>query len=164
MVFEAAWFACVVSAARGQMVWGLAAVAASIALQLAISRKRRADLLLMAVALACGLVWDTTLSRMHLVVYASHWPFLAVAPIWILALWVQLATVLRDPLRWLHGRPVLAVGLSAVGGAASYAGAARLGACTFPEPALTLIVLAAGWGIMLPLLLQLARRLDRSPS
>jgi hypothetical protein len=160
-VFEAAWFACVAGAAHGHAGWGMAAVLVSIALQLAISNRRGLDLLLMIAAVACGVAWDTALSRSHVVIYSSHLPLQAIAPAWILMLWAQLGSVLREPLSWLHPRPWLAVVLSAIGGAASYAGAARMGAVTFPEPAMAITVLAAGWGVMLPLLLWLARWLDQ---
>jgi len=159
-IFEAAWFACVIAAAHEAMVWGIAAVAGSILWQLSISRHRSVDLTLMAAAFAVGLVWDTALTQLHLVVYASHAPFTGIAPLWILALWAQLGSVLREPLRWLHGRPWLTAGLGAVGGAASYAGAARMGACAFPDAQLALLVLAVGWALALPALSQLARRLD----
>lgn len=159
-IFEAAWFACVASAAHGRMGWGIGAATISILWQLAISSRRRADLLLMVAALGTGLLWESFLVQARLVVYASHAPFAAIAPLWILALWVQLGAVLREPLRWLHARPWIAALLGAVGGAAAFAAAARLGACRFPNTALALVVLAAGWAVALPLLLRLARRLD----
>ncbi len=160
-VFEAAWFACVAGAAHGYAGWGMAAVLASIALQLAISNNRRIDLVLIAAAVACGVAWDTALSQSLVVVYSSHVPLHAIAPAWILMLWAQLGSVLREPLSWLHARPWLAVVLGAAGGAASYAGAARMGAVAFPEPAMALTLLTTGWGVMLPLLLWLAQWLDR---
>lgn len=160
-LFEAAWFACIAGAAHGAPGWGIAAVLVSIGVQLILSGRRNADLLLIAAALACGLVWDTALAQAKLVIYSSHVPLPAIAPAWILALWAQLGSVLREPLRWLHDRPWLAMGLGAIGGSVSYAGAARMGACEFPEPALAMGALAAGWGVMVPLLLRLARRIDR---
>ncbi len=162
LIFEAAWFACVLGAAHGQMGWGIAAVAVSIAWQLGGSNRRGVDLTLMAVAFGVGLAWDTLLSQAGLVVYASPAPLAAVAPLWILALWIQLGSILREPLRWLHGRPWFGVALGAVGGAVSYAAAARIGACSFRDPVVALGVLAAGWGILLPALLYLAQCMDPS--
>jgi hypothetical protein len=159
-IFQAAWFACVLGAARGATGLGEAAVAGAVAWQLGTGRRYWVDLLLMAAALGTGLVWDTFLGWAHIVVYASPASLPAIAPTWILALWVLLGSVLREPLRWLQGRPWLAVPFGAVGGAASYAGAARLGACAFPDEARALAVLAAGWGVIFPLLSELARRLD----
>jgi hypothetical protein len=160
-IFQAAWFACVISAAHHAMGWGIAAMAVSIGWQLAISDRRTADLLLIAAAFGTGLLWDTFLVQAGIVEYASHAPLAAVAPLWILAMWMQLGAVLRGPLRALHGRHWLAAGLGAAGGAVAYAGAARLGACAFPDAVLALATLAAGWGVLLPLLLYLARCLDQ---
>ncbi len=162
VLFEAAWFACVLGAARGEMGWGIAAILVSIGWQLAFSRRRRTDLRLIAAAFGVGLVWDTLLVQSNLIVYSSHEPFAAVAPLWILALWAQLGSVLREPLRWLHGRPWLGAVLGAAGGAAAYAAAARLGACEFPDPHVALGVLAIGWGILLPALIYLAQCMDPS--
>jgi hypothetical protein len=161
VAFEAAWFAAVIGAARGWPVWGMAAVAASIVLQLAGSDRRRADLGLIGVAALVGLVWDSLLVGSGTVRYASPGPLTGLAPAWIVLLWAQLGAVLREPLRWLHRRPGLAAALGAAGGAASYAGAARLGACSFDDPLRAGLVLAAGWAVLLPLLLALARRLDK---
>jgi hypothetical protein len=160
VLFEAAWLACVMGAAHGLAVWGIAAIAASVAWQLAFSQRRSTDLKLIAVASVVGLTWDTLLLQADLIVYASHLPFASLAPLWIIALWAQLGSVLREPLRWLHYRPWLGVVLGAVGGAAAYAGAARLGACSFPDARVALGVLAVGWGILLPALLYLARCMD----
>lgn len=161
LVCQGAWYACVAGAARGTPAWGMAAVAGSIALQLAGSgQRRRADLALIAVALVTGLAWDTLLAQAHLVSYRSPGPWTLVAPAWILMLWAQLGVLLREPLRWLHGRPVLAALTGALGGPASYAAAERLGACEFPVTGAALAALALGWATLLPLLLALARRLD----
>ncbi|MFN3304721.1 MAG: DUF2878 domain-containing protein [Roseateles sp.] len=160
IAFQLAWFACVLGAARGMPAWGIAAVAAAVALQLVVSDARLADVALLAAALAVGLVWDTALLRAGIVVYASPGPLADWAPGWILALWALFATVLREPLRWLHGRWLLAAVVGGLGGALSYWGAVRLGAGQLPDFALAMGVLAAGWALMTPGLLALARRLE----
>jgi hypothetical protein len=159
-IFEAGWFACVIGAARDAMAWGIAAVLGAIAWQVGTSRRRAIDITLMVVAICIGIAWDTVLARMQVVVYASPLPFAGFAPLWLLALWAQLGSVIREPMSWLHGRWWLAAPLGAVGGAASYAGAARLGACSFPDKVLAMQVLAAGWAVFMPLMAELARHLD----
>jgi hypothetical protein len=156
VLYEAGWYACVKAAALGAMGWGIAAAAVSIAWELTISRRRGADLLLMAVAVGTGFLWDTLLVQTHLVTYASHEPFTATAPLWMLVLWAQLGSVLREPLRWLHRRLWLAAALGAVGGAASYAAGVRIGAVAFSNYPLALAVIAAGWSAMTPMLFALA--------
>lgn len=159
-LFQLTWFVCVTQAAQGQPARGIAAVALFVLLQLVRSTNRRADALLLALAVAIGVIWDTGLLQAGFVRYASPGPVVGVAPIWILAMWALLAAVLRGPLHWLQGRPVLAAVLGSVGGPASYAAAARLGACSFgPEPFAT-AALATGWAIFTPLLIEAARWLD----
>jgi hypothetical protein len=160
VLFQAAWFACVIGAAHGQSALGIVAVVAVIAVLLAWSTQPGADLRLVVLAIATGVVWDSVLARTGVIEYASPGPLPGWAPLWILALWALLGPMLREPMRWLHGRPALAALLGAAGGVLSYAAARRLGACAFPDPTLALAVLATGWALIVPLLLAAARRLD----
>ncbi|HSB22075.1 MAG TPA: DUF2878 domain-containing protein [Burkholderiaceae bacterium] len=165
VLFQGAWFACVLGASSGhagQVALGIAAVVAVVAVLVAWSDDRRAELRLIALALAAGVIWDSLLARAGVVQYASPGPLPGWAPAWILALWVLFAPMLREPLRWLHGRPVLAALFGGVGGALSYAAAERLGACRFPDPTLALAVLGAGWALIVPLLLAAAQWLERA--
>lgn len=162
-LFQGAWFAVVLGAARGQATPGIVAAAAVVAVLLAWSDRRGADLRLVALAVAIGAMWDGALARFGIVEYASPGPLAGWAPAWILALWALFAPTLREPLRWLHGRPLPAAIVGGIGGALSYAAAERLGACRFPDPPVALAVLGVGWALIVPLLLAAARRLDRSP-
>ena len=162
VLFQAAWFGCVLGAARGQPGVGIAAVAGVVLLALVFSKARAAELGLLGIALAVGLVWDSLLARSGIVVYASPGPLPGWAPAWILALWALFAPMLREPLRWLHGRPLWAALFGGVGGALSYAAAARLGACRFPDATLAMAVLGIGWALIVPTLLAAAQRLERA--
>ena len=160
VVFQGAWFACVLGAANG-WPWAGAAVAAGVAaLGIAFGTRPAADAMLVAVAVLVGLAWDSTMVQLGWIAYAEPGPLPMLAPAWILALWALFAVTLRDPLRALHGRPWLAALLGAVGGPLSYAAAERLGACRFVDPAAP-VALAVGWAAITPLLLALARRVDR---
>jgi hypothetical protein len=160
VAFQAAWFACVALAARGESVLAIGAVAIAVLLHLALSGKMVVDAALALIAIAIGLVWDTLAIQVGWISYASPEPVPGLAPAWILALWALFATTLREPLRWMHGRPLVAAIFGAIGGPLSYAAAARMGACTFPDSSVSMIALGAGWAVMTPLLVQLARRLD----
>jgi len=158
VLFEAAWFAGVLGAARGEAHLGMAVVAAAIALNLWMSARRRHELALLAVAIVLGVVFDGALARSGWVVYADSalqpaWP-----PAWIVAQWALFATLLCGPLRWLHGRLPLAALLGALGGPMAYLGGERLGAINFVERGPALAFLAVGWAMATPLLLHLARR------
>lgn len=160
LLFQGAWFACVLGAARGWPSAGVAVVLLVCAVQLVFSPARREDLALAAGAVALGLVWDTAMLRGGLVQYASPGPLAGWAPAWILALWLLFATLLRGPLQWLHGRWLLSALLGGFGGAFSYLSAVKLGAGRFEHPQAALLVLGAGWAVMTPLLIEWARRLE----
>jgi hypothetical protein len=165
VLIQAAWFACVIGAASGQgaqVAWAIAAAVAVVAVLVAWSNDRGAEVRLIALALAIGAVWDSLLAHTGVVVYASPGPVPGWTPAWILALWALFAPMLREPLRWLHGRPLLAALLGGVGGALSYAAAERLGACQFSDPTLALAVLGVGWALIVPLLLAAAQRIERA--
>jgi hypothetical protein len=154
--YQAVWFLAVYGAAAGR-VWPALLAAALFALwQLAVSRERAADLRLIGMALALGMLIDGALARSGLLAYASAAPALPPrgAPLWILALWVSFALTLNHSLRWLRGRFVPAVLTGAVGGPLAYLAAARLsGAVSFAAPAWQALAgLALGWAVALALL------------
>ncbi|NVM88881.1 DUF2878 domain-containing protein [Variovorax sp. SG517] len=160
-VFQVAWFACVLGAARGAPGWGVAACIGAVLLNLWFSDARRDELLLALCAVLLGLAWDTGMARGGVLVYASPGPWPGLAPAWILGLWALFSTTLRGPLRWLHGRWLLSAVVGGVGGALSYAAAVRMGAGQFPDPTRAMLVLGAGWAVMTPLLVELARWLGQ---
>ena len=160
--FQGAWFACVSGAASGSVAWGLAAVALAVLLRVALTDRPRAEAALVFASLVIGLAWETIAVQAGWVRYASPGPWPIVPPLWILAMWVLFATTLRSSLRWLQGRPALAALFGAVGGPLSYAAAARMGACRFEQPVVSALAVGAAWAVITPLLLGLARRLDRS--
>ncbi|HEY8050086.1 MAG TPA: DUF2878 domain-containing protein [Ramlibacter sp.] len=158
--FQAAWFACVALAARGEAGWAVVAVAAAVLLHLALSDKPLVDALLAVFAIGVGLAWDTAAIRAGWISYAAPGPVAGIAPPWILALWALFATTLREPLRWMHSRPLVAALFGAVGGPLSYAAAARMGACSFDDTRASLVVLGIAWALIAPVLVKLAQRLD----
>ena len=161
LAFQGAWFACVLGAARGEPGEGIAIAVLVCGVQLALSPARGADLALAGGAVGLGLAWDTAMLRTGVVAYASPGPIEGWAPAWILALWLLFATLLRGPLRFLHGRWVLAALLGGGGGALSYLSAVRLGAGSFRDLREAMLVLGLGWAVMTPLLIEAARRFER---
>lgn len=156
-LFQAAWFACVLGAAHGRAMWGVAAVASVVLANLLLSDRRTEELMLTALAVLIGLAWDTWMLREGWVRYAAPGPLPQWAPVWILALWALFATLLSGPLSWLHGRPLVAAALGAVGGPMSYLAAVRLGAGQFPDAPAALTALAIGWALMTPMMTETAR-------
>lgn len=160
VVFQLAWFAAVIGAGRGLAWPGVAAVAVFALLQLGTRPDTRsADLRLMVFAALAGFALDSAFAASGLLRYAAPWPSDALAPAWIVALWVNLALCLNHSLRWLQRWPWLACVLGAVSAPLSFLGAARgFDAVAFAAPAWrTLAIVAACWAVVMPLLVLAAR-------
>jgi Protein of unknown function (DUF2878) len=160
ILFQFGWFACVLSAARGVPWIGVLTAVAIVAWHLARARRPPRELGLIATAAAFGALFETFLVRSGWVRFDSgvlhaHW-----APIFMVVLWANFATTLNVSLRWMRGRTWLATLVGAVGGPVAYYSGARLGAMDLIAPGQALGSIAAGWGVMTPLLLKMARRLD----
>ncbi|WP_082368695.1 DUF2878 domain-containing protein [Piscinibacter sakaiensis] len=158
VVFQLAWFACVLGGAHGLPWLGPLAVAAMAAWHLGWVARPDPELRLVAAALALGLVFDALLLASGAIRFPSgHW-LPGLSPYWMQALWVLFALTLNVSLRWLKGRLLLAAALGAVSGPLSFWGGARLGAATLVDRPLALGLLAVGWGLAMPLLVGAATR------
>jgi hypothetical protein len=160
VLFQIGWFACVCGAAEGSLWSGPLVVLLVIAVHLKFvarpANRCRELQYILAVGLF-GLLADTGLSILGATRYpssASTWATV-IAPPWITALWLLFATLPHHSLRWLAGRPWLAILFGAIGGPLSYLAGSRLGAVGIGEPPLlTWGALAVEYGIAMPLLLR----------
>ena len=160
VAFQASWFACVLGGAA-QLPWlGVIAVAATLLLHGWQSPAHRPELRLALCAGALGTLWESGLVVSGVLVYPSGQLLSALAPVWIVALWIGFATSFNVSMRWLKGRLPLAALLGGVFGPMSFWGGARLGAVSFPDPMLALAVLAVGWAVLMPLMVVIAERFD----
>ena len=160
VVFEAAWFACIVGVARGEPGWGTLVVIAAILWHVAVSARPSTELALVGLLAAIGLVAESAVVSQGHVVYPNGQPLAWVAPYWMVALWAEFAIALNVTLRWLKRRPVLAAVLGAFFGPLSFVGGVRLGAARFVDAPAALITLACMWAALMPLVMWLSDRLD----
>ncbi len=160
IAFQVGWFSSVVGAAR-EMPWLGPAVVLIVAL-LHLRKARRPDLEI-GLIVACGilgLTFDSLLVILGWVVYPSGYFADHAAPYWIVAMWMLFATTLNRSMGWLKGRHALAAALGAVAGPLSYLGGERLGGMQFVETFPALVFLAVVWAGVMPILVELAERLD----
>lgn len=160
--YQLVWFAAVWGAATGY--WWLAPLALIPFAAWYLSRPDgRIDAWLMPVAVLLGIVLDSALAASDLVAYASAVPSPHAAPVWIIAIWAAFALTLRHSFRFLHGRPVLAAALGAIGAPLAFLGAAHgWHAVAFPRgTAAAMIALGIGWFVALPALIALAQHFER---
>jgi hypothetical protein len=153
ILLQAVWFAAVLAAARGQVWLGVLAALPVLALHAWWHRRQPgAGLGLPAAAVVLGAAVDGALHLAGLRP-AGGWP----SP-WMLAQWAVFATALPASLAWLHGRPLLAAVLGAIGAPVAYCAGMRLGAVA-PADAMVLAAVAMAWAIAMPVLVSLPRQL-----
>lgn len=159
-VYQAGWCVCVLGAARERSGLGMAVALLVAAGWLLVAPRPGALLQLIVLSGVVGYSWDSWLSVLGLIRYPAGALSPPLAPLWILALWVLFSTTLHVSLRWLQPKLRLAALLGALAAPLAYLAAARLGALSLPQPLPALAAQAAGWALLLPLLLGLARRLN----
>ncbi len=152
--YQAIWLLCVLGGNR--MAWlGLVLIGA----HLLWSHQRRSDLILIVIWAGGGMVLDGVLKLLGLFSFRGDaFPI----PLWLIVIWMALATLPNHSLGWLQRKPLWAALLGAIGGPLAYWAGVRLDAATFHWPLLpTLVTLMAVWGIVTPLMMQTSVLLTR---
>ena len=112
-----------------------------------------------------GIIWESLLVQTGTLSYTTGVLIDGLAPYWIVAMWVLFATTLNIGMRWLRKGWLVAAVAGAVGGPMSFIAGEKAGAVTFADPVSSLIVISAGWAVLLPLLVQIADTLEaRDPA
>lgn len=160
VAFQAAWFACVVGAARGWTSIGPLAVLIVIGLHLATTAAPAREFALVAAVGLMGTLIDAVLVAGGLFRPIGQSGY--IPPLWFAALWPAFATLLNGCLRWMSGRYALGAVSGAVGGPLSYWAGARLGALRLNDnAALSVAAVATEWALVTPLLLRMAKAARR---
>jgi len=154
------WPACVLGAARDMLWVAMAYFVAYAIWELARSHMRIRELVLMGVMGIAGTISDSLYIQLGVITFSMPVPSAEFAPVWITMLWMGLALSMSRCLGWLRGRYLLAALLGALASPLSYYMGCSLGAGELGEPVrASLLVLAAGWAVMLPLSAWMASRL-----
>lgn len=159
--FQIGWFACVLGGASRHPWLGTAVAFGLLALHLWHAPRARLEARLLLAAAAIGILFDTALVRLGLATFPSGAVIAGTAPVWMTCMWMLFAATLNVSLAWLKSRLPLAGVLGLIGGPMAYLAGERLGGIALARPlSTTVLVLAAGWAVLTPLLVWLARRLD----
>ena len=159
-LYQLAWLACVMGAAAYQPLWGYAAAGAAVAWHLWQAPRALPEGLLLLAAAVVGAVFEAFLVRAGWVRVAPELLTAGIVPLWMVALWAAFATTFNVSLRTLRAKPWLVAVLGLAGGPLAYAAGERLGAFAWQDAVAALVAIGLGWGLLLPLLLKAARRLD----
>ena len=160
--FYAGWCACAFGAGNEAPLLGPVVVAVLLTAHLFLIENRRSEIRLIIAVGLFGSIVESILKAIGFLNYAGSFHSVAwLAPLWITALWMLLASTMNFSFYWLNNRYGLAATLGAIGGPFSYVAGARIGAIGFPHNLrITIIVLALIWGAALPLLYWLKNKLE----
>ncbi len=157
--YQLLWLIVVSSAGRGSPWLAAGASVVFVGTQLWLSRRRAADLRLLTLGVALGMLSDGCLARSGLLYYAAAVPAVPPggAPLWIICLWAAFSLTLTRSLAWLARHTWIAALFGAVAGPLAYLGAARgWSAVRFTRPiSWPAAWLALSWGIAMLLFTQL---------
>jgi len=157
VLFQAAWFAAVLGAARGMLWLGPLVMIPTLAIHLLLQEDRRAEVKLLLVAGVLGLIFDTAFVAGGVFTPLQHLFPRPFSPPWMICLWLNFAATLNVSMAWMRDRYLLAALFGAIGGPLAYYSGARLGATEALPTTTGILLLAIGWGAMTPLLVWLAR-------
>jgi hypothetical protein len=153
--FQSLWFLTVLG--RDPMLLGSIAL---LVLHLALVRKRRKEMELLATVAIIGITVDTGLSLANVFIF----PHGSLIPLWLCCLWLAMAAALPRSLAFLQRHAFLPVLAGAVVIPLNYWAGARLGAVEFGYPLpQTLLVLSLVWALLLPVLLRIVSDLAPQP-
>ena len=160
VLFQIAWFACVLGAAHNAPWFGVIVTTIILVWHLNQAKQIKPEIILLIIALSIGAAFDQLMHSSHLLSYQAHGWSNNLVPAWILALWAGFVTALNVSLRWMRGKLIIAILFGAIGGPLAYIAAEKLGAVTLNNLPTSYIALAIGWAIITPILLKLAENFD----
>ena len=152
VLFKIGWLACVFFAAESQAWIGITAVALVSAAHLLSVPNWRKEALTLAVAAGMGLVWESLLVWGNVLNYPTAPGTGMFAPAWIVAMWVLFATTINQGLSWVKYSWWTAAAAGAIGGPLAFLGGSGMGAVAFTDTVTSLLIIGAGWAVLLPLL------------
>jgi hypothetical protein len=160
--FQSVWMAAVFGAAGGNFWIGPLALLAWLAIHVYTSGRPKREIKIALMSLLTGLLIDSLLIGVGAYTPQGLIGSWALAPPWLLALWINFGTVVNGSLSWLRGRYWLGAFLGAWGGPAAYYSGHKVGALTFQPPIMIhLVILGTAWAVAVPLLFFLAEKIDK---
>jgi hypothetical protein len=160
--FQVGWFACVLGAANDKELLGMIIALGIVIYHVVSQADSTNELKLVSVAVVIGLFWETWVLSLSILYYPSHSEASFWAPHWLIMMWALFATTINLSMGWLKGRWILAVLMGAIFGPLAFVAGEKLGAVVFLDSTLSMITLAIGWGLLMPLLLWLAERINHN--
>ncbi|MEM7026945.1 MAG: DUF2878 domain-containing protein [Pseudomonadota bacterium] len=159
--FQSVWLISVFSAANAYPWAGPLAVICWLAVHLYLNKNDIfLESMLVLFAASMGYLLDSILVLTSVISFPSEAQLGYLSPLWMVALWINLATTVRHSLDWLNNRYKLMTLFGGVGGVMAYWAGVKIGAILIPDLALGLFVVFSVWCVALPLLYMFANKLS----
>lgn len=148
VLFQTIWFVCLLMGS----FWALLATVCYLVCHHLFIMKNRREWRLISVFLLLGVVVDGSLFRLSVFTSATEsWTTFGVPPVWLLCLWVSVATLFAHSLSFLTKRYALAAGFGLIGPTMSYFAGAKMAGITLASPLIySLLLVAVLWAMILP--------------
>ncbi len=156
VIFQAAWFITVYSAASGLPIYGPLFTSLWMLFHLKFfTKKYRSEISLLLFAATLGYLLDSLMVLIGAIAFPERTALGGPSPLWMVALWINLAATINFSLKWLHGRLLLAALLGAIAGPAAYYAGSVLGAIEL-FGIKSLLAISVQWLLAMPLLIWFA--------
>jgi hypothetical protein len=160
VAFKIGWVSSVLGVAYNMPILGPVVILLAIAIHLAVSSRPASEFVLVCATGLIGASVDSLMITAGWLSYPSGTLVQGFSPYWIIAMWMLFATTFNVSFRWLQSRPFAAAMFGAISGPLSYYFGAKFSAVTLLDFYPAMIALAISWGVLMPLLLSLAKHLD----
>jgi len=159
IAYQCAWFACILSAAKGTPWIGSMVALLVVVWHVANARLPKSELALIAWSGVIGLSWESVIVQAGWIAYPSGNLISGIAPHWIVALWLVFATTFNVSLKWFKNHLSIVSLFGLIGGPVAYYAGSKFGALTL-TPIKGLTAIAIGWAVLMPILMVIARHWD----
>ena len=161
ILFQAGWFACVIGGASSNYYWiGVVIVTAIVIVHLVRANNMRNEAMLILITMIVGSAWDSVLMMAGIFTFSHGVVFAGLIPFWMIAMWALFATTLNVSMKWMKNKYLMAAVFGAVGGPVAYYAGYRIGAVEYNSTLTALLAVAAGWAVIMPMLMALTTRFN----
>lgn len=161
LLFQLGWFACVLGGAYDNALLGSLIALTIIAFHCYRAPDAMKEFRLLLLALLVGLIFESIITAQGIARYSSGQVLDFVAPLWMILMWPLFATTLNLSMRWMKNlSPVVVAIIGALFAPLAYYAGYRLGAVTYDDITISLVMIAVAWATLLPALVVMSLKLD----
>lgn len=144
-IFQLGWAVCILAGNIAAVVYTLIALF----IHCRFFIKSQIEVFIIFAFAVLGIAWDSILNNFGVLSFSGA-P--ALVPVWLACLWLLFACTLNHSLAWLKNKLLLASAMGAIAAPLSYLAGIKLGAATTLTPLMaSMLVIALGWMLILPL-------------